>query len=102
MTECTERMDEAEMRLSSVEDQQSDMKAEVERLGKRNKHLEEKLVDLETRSRLNNLRLVNLPEGAEGSDTCAFLEGWLPEALDLIPLRHPLAIERAHRIGPKR
>lgn len=57
---------------------------------------------METRSRLNNLRLVNLPEGAEGPDPCSFLENWAPEVLDLTPLRCPIVMERAHRIGPKK
>ncbi len=39
-------------------------------------------MDLETRSRLNNLRLVRLPEGAEGQDPCSFLEKWIPEVLE--------------------
>ncbi|CAL9684735.1 unnamed protein product [Knipowitschia caucasica] len=101
VAECEGRLDEAEVRISHVEDDQNNLKSEVEKLGKRNKHLEEKVIDLETRSRLNNLRLVNLPEGAEGPDTCKFLEGWLPEALE-IATRFPLALERAHRVGPKR
>lgn len=61
-----------------------------------------KIDDLENRSRRSNLRLVGLPEKSEGSDACAFLESWLPEALDMEPLRKPLAIERAHRIGSMR
>ncbi|KAI9535875.1 hypothetical protein NQZ68_039536 [Dissostichus eleginoides] len=59
--------------------------------------LEDKFVDMETRSGLNNLRVVNLPEGAEAPDTCSFLEGWIPEALDLGPLRCPIVMERVRR-----
>lgn len=102
LSECTERMAEAEVRLSNVEDAQVDLKAVVESLQKRNKHLEDKVVDMETRSCLNNLRLVGLPENCEGSDMCGFLESWLPDALELNPMRHPLVLERAHRVGPKR
>lgn len=102
LSECTERMAEAEVRLSNVEDGQVDLKAVVESLQKRNKHLEDKVVDMETRSRLNNLRLVGLPENCEGSDMCRVLESWLPDALELNPMRHPLVLERAHRVGPKR
>lgn len=58
-----------------------------------------KIDDLENRSRRSNLRLLGLPEKSEGNDACTFLENWLPEALDMEPLRKPLAIERAHRIG---
>ena len=68
-------------------------------LKKKNKAREEKVLDLEARSRRSNLRLVNLPEGAEGEDACAFLENWLPEALNLAPLRTALIVERAHQVG---
>ncbi|KAI2646140.1 LINE-1 type transposase domain-containing protein 1 [Labeo rohita] len=102
VTECTERMAGAEVRLSNVEDEQVDLKTVVESLQTRNKHLEDKVVDMETRLRLNNLRLVGLPENSEGFDMCGFLESWLPDALELNPMRHPLVLERAHRIGPKR
>ncbi len=35
--------------------------------------LTEKMTDIEDRSRRNNIRLVGLPEGAEGSDAAGFL-----------------------------
>lgn len=77
------------------------LQKKVQVLENKNKDLESKLLDLEIRSRCSNLRLVNLPEGAEGEDTCAFLENWLPDALDL-PLRSTkLTVERAHRIGSR-
>ncbi|KAG1957816.1 hypothetical protein F2P79_007704 [Pimephales promelas] len=60
------------------------------------------MVDMETRSCVNNLRLVGLPENCEGSDMCGFLESWLPDALELNPVRQPLVLERAHRVGPRR
>lgn len=100
--DCTERLTQAEVRLSTAEDEQVNLKSAVERLEKRNKYLEDKVIDAETRSRLNNLRAVGLPEGSEGHDMCAFLENWLPEALDLTHMRAPLVLERAHRVGPKR
>ncbi len=53
-------------------------------------------------SRRSNVRLVNLSEGAEGEDTCSFLESWIPEALELAPLRGKITVERAHRLGPRR
>lgn len=77
------------------------MQASVQALEKKNKGLEEKVLDLEARSRRSNLRLVNLPEGAEGEDACAFLENWLPEALNLALLRTALIVERAHRVELK-
>lgn len=41
--------------------------------------LSTRLDDLENRYRRSNLRLVNLPGKAEGTDTVKFLEEWLPE-----------------------
>lgn len=66
------------------------------------KSLSAKTEDLENHSRRSNIRLVGLPEKAEGRDTCGFLEKWLPDALGMEPLRVPLIIERAHRIESAR
>uniref|UniRef100_A0A3P9INR8 L1 transposable element RRM domain-containing protein n=1 Tax=Oryzias latipes TaxID=8090 RepID=A0A3P9INR8_ORYLA len=87
LADCTSRIGEAEERISAVEDECCVLKGKVEELDKRNKALEDKLVDMETRSRLNNIRVVGLPEGAEGLDPCSFLECWLADALDMGPLR---------------
>uniref|UniRef100_A0A3P9PX26 L1 transposable element RRM domain-containing protein n=1 Tax=Poecilia reticulata TaxID=8081 RepID=A0A3P9PX26_POERE len=100
--ECAKRLTQAEEHLSTVEDEQLPLINNVTSLEETKKRLEEKMVDMEIRSRLNNLRLVNLPEGAEGSDACEFLESWLPEVLEQCALRNPLILERAHRVGPNR
>ncbi|XP_043961443.1 uncharacterized protein LOC122824645 [Gambusia affinis] len=100
--ECAKRLTHAEERLSTFEDEQLSLLNKVKSLEETKKLMEEKIVDMEMRSRLNNLRLVNLPEGAEGSDACGFLESWLPEVLEIPALRSPLILERAHRVGPKR
>ena len=54
--------------------------------------------DLENRSRRSNVRLIGLPENAEGKDACIFLEKWIPEMLGAGSFSAPLAIERAHRV----
>jgi len=102
LVDCTERVTEVEIRLSTAEDEQTKLKKTVQTLERRNKTLEDKVIDMETKSRLSNLRLVNLPEGAEVPDPCSFLESWLPEVLDLAPLQSPIVLERAHRVGPRR
>lgn len=101
ITDCAERVTEAETRISTTEDNVASLQTKVQVLENKNKDLEEKLLDLETRSRRSNLRLVNLPEGAEGDDACGFLENWLPDALELSLGRTKLTVERAHRIGPR-
>lgn len=81
MNECAERVGEAEVRISAAEDITS-LPARVQALQNKDKDLEGKVLDLEARPRRSKLRLVNLPEGAEGEDVCAFLGKWLPEALN--------------------
>ncbi len=101
ITDCVERVTEVETRISTTEDNVTLLQIKVQVLENKNKDLEGKLLDLETRSRRSNLRLVNLPEGAEGEDTCAFLENWLPDVLDLPLGCTKLMVERAHRIRPR-
>lgn len=87
ITDCAERVTEAETRISTAEDNVISLQTKVQVLENKKKDLEVKLLDLETRSRRSNLRLINLLEGAEGDDTCAFLESWLPDTLELPPGR---------------
>ncbi|KAL0194880.1 hypothetical protein M9458_008452, partial [Cirrhinus mrigala] len=101
VNECAKRVGEAEVWISATEDSITTLEAKVRTLENNNKDLEDKVLDLEARSRRSNLRLVNLPEGAEGEDACVFLENWLPEVLNLAPLRTALTLERAHRVGQK-
>lgn len=56
---------------------------EVRNLEKKNKEMEDKVIDFEAGSRRANLELINFPENAEGSNVCAFLETSLPETLGL-------------------
>ena len=96
--ECTGRITHAEQRISDAEDNVNELLTKVSTLENTVKSLTNKVDDLECRSRRNNVRLVGLPEKAEGQDAAAFLEKWLPEALGLEPREAPV-IERAHRIG---
>ncbi|XP_063003653.1 protein KRBA1-like [Elgaria multicarinata webbii] len=53
---------------------------------------------LENRSRRNNLRLLGLPEGVEGSDAVSFLRRALPAMLGSAPDAPALEIESARRV----
>ncbi|KAJ1140618.1 hypothetical protein NDU88_006967 [Pleurodeles waltl] len=64
-------------------------------------HLRSKLMDLEDRSRRNNVHLLRFPEGAEGADIFSYLRDILPKLTD-ITFDPPLELQRAHRLGPKR
>lgn len=58
--------------------------------------LELKVVEMEDRSRRNNLRLVGLANNREGNNAVEFLQEMLPKWLPA--LKGPIEIERAHRI----
>ncbi len=59
--------------------------------------LTEKMTDMEDRSRRNNVPLVGLPEGAEGSNAAGFLRvnlsKWIPSLKG-----HDIEIDRVHRV----
>lgn len=99
--QCLEHVKSAETCISETEDAVSSLVARVRSLENKNKDMEDKIVDLEARSRKSNLRLVNLPEGAEGNDACSFLETWTPEVLGLTSSNSKPILERAHRVGPR-
>lgn len=101
ISDCNERVSQTEQRISNAEDEVADLKTKVQKLESQNKGLEDKHLDLEGRSRMNNLRVLNLPEGAEGRDSAALLKKWIPEALGAT-LQSALVLERVHRIGPMR
>ncbi|KAJ1115869.1 hypothetical protein NDU88_004090 [Pleurodeles waltl] len=62
--------------------------------------LRSKLIDLEDRSRRDNICLTGFPEQAEDTDTPSFLRTVLQ--LTEIVFDPQLEIQRAHRLGPRR
>ena len=97
-SEFCNRLVEAEQRIGDTEDSVTTLEKTVTTLQKQVTFLIAKTEDQENRSRRNNLRLINLPEGAEGRDATAFLERWLPEVLGADSFPYPVFIERAHRL----
>ncbi|GAA6101639.1 uncharacterized protein LOC113020645 [Tachysurus ichikawai] len=92
------RLTEAEARVSSAEES---MLAHERKITSQDKELAllsiAKVDDLENRGRRKNLRVVGLPEKAEGSEPIAqFLTRMLPKWLDLTADLH-FEMERAHR-----
>lgn len=91
------RVSEAENRISNAEDTLKDLDKTVLHLRKQNDYLLEKVDQLENYSRRNNIRLINLPEGREGTIPVKFFTDWLPSALGSDNFPDPIIIERAHR-----
>ena len=103
MKSITGRVIEAENRISELEDRSLQMEEAAIELIQIQEKLEAKILDLEGRSRRENLRFHGIPEGSENSSASvpAFLEELLKSKLN-IPPTLDLNIERAHRsLGPR-
>ena len=86
----TTRVDELESRLAIVE--------------KSNLLLERKCDDLESYTRRQNLRIIGIPEPDDGSETAAVCVQKVKDEIAKLDLHLNLetAIDRAHRVGPKK
>ncbi|CAL1567819.1 unnamed protein product [Knipowitschia caucasica] len=89
------RVTESEARISGLEDGIAPLKKRLDVMEQCNKALADKVLDLEGRSRRDNIRILNLKEATEGSDLTIFLEGFIPKLLKLPVTSVP--IDRAHR-----
>ncbi len=82
-------------RVDSVQAAAREDRRTVTDLRNQLERLTEKMTDIEDRSRRNNVRLVGLPEGAEGSNAAGFLRVNLSK---WIPSLKGRDIDRAHRV----
>ncbi len=84
-------------RVDSVQAAAREDRRKVTDLRNQLERLTEKMTDMEDRSRRNNVRLVGLPEGAEGSNAAGFLRvnlsKWIPSLKG-----HDIEIDQAHRV----
>ncbi|KAJ1164817.1 hypothetical protein NDU88_005251 [Pleurodeles waltl] len=63
-------------------------------------YLRSKLIDLEDRSRRNNVRLLGFPEGIEGADLFSYLRETLPKLTE-ITFDPPCGISKGTQAGPQ-
>ena len=86
-------------RVVELETGYAALKAEHTDLKKAKVSLEEKLDDLENRSRRANLRVIGIPEKMEGSDPVEFMTKFFLVLFgtDFFPV--PLVLSRAYRLG---
>ncbi len=84
-------------RVDSVQTTAREDRSAVTDLRNQQERLTEKMTDMEDRCRRNNVRLVGLPEGAEGPDAAGFLRvnlsKWIPSLRG-----RDIEIDRAHRV----
>lgn len=93
-----ERLSAAEERISTVEDTVKPLSVELKRHTAAISHLMQKSDDFENRLRRNNIRLIGVPEKAEGSNPTDFFEKWLLQLVGKERLSSLFAVERAHRV----
>ncbi|KAJ1190218.1 hypothetical protein NDU88_006956 [Pleurodeles waltl] len=97
-SEFATRMEEVETRISHLEDEAGSQQVTREAIEKQLEDTQWKLTDLEDRLRRNNLRVLGIPEGVEGSDTHSFMVALFKEAFpDLQQWDWDREIQRAHR-----
>lgn len=71
-----------------------------EELRAQNKLLKAKVIDLESRSRRQNIKIIGLPEKIEKGSPTAFVSDLLPKLLGAERFPRGIKVDRAHRIGP--
>ncbi|KAJ1083279.1 hypothetical protein NDU88_003438 [Pleurodeles waltl] len=93
-----DRVQEMETALAELSPRQGELVAMVLQLTDRVQRLQRRVEEAEGQSRRNNVRIVGLPEGAEGTDMVSFLEGWLRTDVALEQLTPFFTLEREHRV----
>lgn len=94
--EHSQRLIEVEQRISSIEDDQYHMSADMEKYSQAQQHLHDRMEDLENRSRRNNLRIIGLPESYKPGSLLDLCTSIILEALGM---NRRCTVERAHWIG---
>lgn len=95
----SQKLQSMELKITDLEDFAADSQSAYSKLSKTVHYLQDKVDDLENRSRRNNLRFVGVPESIKSVDLQTFCSHTIPQALGL---SHPCKVERAHRLGPPR
>ncbi len=72
---------EAEKQISMAEDKLTELDSRVLQLSKEKDFLTDKVDQLENQSRRNNVSIVSLQEGSEGTDPLHFFTDWIPSML---------------------
>lgn len=95
LNKTNQRIQQAEDRIEDVETRVQNMEEVIRKMIKLQSQHEKKMVDLEGRSRRDNIRIYNVPEHAEGESVSNFVKQLLVDELGIPPA--DLGIERAHR-----
>ncbi|KAK1888712.1 LINE-1 retrotransposable element ORF1 protein [Dissostichus eleginoides] len=98
LTTLEKRVVDAEGRIGDTEEKAAIHGRAISFLLQQEAELMERCEDLQNRTRRQNLRLYQIPEGSEGRDMVAFIKKLLPTVLPSLPLKEDdIRIDRAHK-----
>ncbi|KAL0148768.1 hypothetical protein M9458_055946 [Cirrhinus mrigala] len=98
----TVRVTEVEQRAADIEEWNGAASDALLDILEKQREMQEKLTDLESRSRRNNLRIYGITEGSEGSNLQEFVTNLIKSELGLPLSDTGLGIQRCHRaLAPK-
>lgn len=94
----SDRVKQLESTIEEHEPTWKQTEVRMDDINNRLQTLERRAEDAEGRNRRNNIRVVGLPEGIEGTDMVAYLETWLRTEVAPQGLTQFYTLERAHRV----
>lgn len=97
ITEYGQRVDSLESHVELQDQRIQALEESCVALAASNTKLTAKVIDLESRSRRNNIRIIGLPESIEGPRPTSFFADLLTEVLGDQILQSPPELDRAHR-----
>ncbi|KAK7903956.1 hypothetical protein WMY93_016563 [Mugilogobius chulae] len=99
VADLSARTHEVEKASSDHENRLSLVETTLAAIRSENNLLRQKVVDLEARSRRQNIKIVGLPEKIENGCMEDFLSRFLPQLLGPDHFDKPVMVDRAHRLG---
>lgn len=93
------RVKEVEDATSSFDSRLANLEQTCTKMGAENEALRSKVIDLEARSRRQNIKIIGLAEKIENGRPTEFLTEFLPELLGASNFSKPIVVDRAHRLG---
>lgn len=99
LTEHASRLSAVEMMASDHDNRLAALELQAKHLSDANKTLLDKVVDLEARSRRQNIKIIGLPEKAESNRPAEFVSNFIENLLGSEHFPKHIDINRAHRLG---
>lgn len=94
-----DRINEVENATADYDRRLSLIEQKYVKIQSENAALRDKVIDLEARSRRQNIKIVGLPEKIENGRPMEFLTTLIPDLLGASNFSTPLKVDRAHRLG---